>query len=98
MGRAEKGSVLVRNFMTPITFWTGWPFLRSPQSYNFTLAVGSGEQLRSVPLASANSLSITFTQDVTAAQGRYLVRLSDAVENAENEALDGEFDNPWSLT
>lgn len=103
--------------------------------HDFVLAVGSGEQLRSVPLASLNSLSITFTQAVTISQndlvienldgtsptvssfayeaqahtatwtftssladGRYLVRLSDAVENAENEALDGEFDNPWFLT
>jgi hypothetical protein len=101
---------------------------------DFAGKVGSGEQIRSVPLTAANTLSITFSQDVVVAQnalevtnldgtsptvlsfaydaaaqtatwtftaalanGRFLVRLSDSVENIDGEALDGEFFNPTTL-
>lgn len=102
--------------------------------FDFAVATGSGEQLRSVPLASANTINITFNQQVVVTQGaltlvnldgavpmvenfaydsdaqtatwtfdapladgRYLVRLSDSVHDTDNEALDGEFTNPWAL-
>ena len=103
--------------------------------FDFTAVAGSGEQLRSIPLAGANSISITFNQAVTVssgtltlinldgtsptiasfnydtdsqtatwtftsslADGQYLVRLSDSIQNSSSVALDGEFTNPWSLT
>ena len=104
------------------------------QAMDFAGKVGSGEQIRSVPLIAANTLSITFNHDVVVTQtalqvvkldgssptvfdfdydaqsqtatwtfntsladGRYLVRLADSVHDADNEALDGEFTNPWTL-
>jgi hypothetical protein len=104
------------------------------QGLDFAGKVGSGEQLRSVPLIAVNTLHITFNHDVVVAytdleivnldgasptvfdfdydalsqtatwtftgslaDGRYLVRLSDAVETSEGDALDGEFTNPWTL-
>lgn len=102
---------------------------------DFAGRVGSGEQLRSVPLTAATTLSITFSQDVVVTQGalaitnldgtsptvtsfaydpaaqtatwtfaaaladgRYVVQLSDTVENLDGKALDGEFFNPTKLS
>jgi hypothetical protein len=108
--------------------------LPGASTIDFAGKVGSGEQMRSVPLLAANTLSVTFNQNVTVTQsalqvinldgaspsvsgfvydalsqtatwtftaaladGRYLVRLADSVHNSANQALDGEFTNPWTL-
>lgn len=44
-----------------------------------------------------NAQTATWTFGAPLADGRYLVRLSDSVVNVDNEALDGEFTNPWSI-
>ena len=109
--------------------------LTSVQAIDFADKVGSGEQIRSVPLIAANTVNITFSRDVNIAytdlqivnldgsapsifdfdydpvsqtatwtfnsslsDGRYLIRLSDAIEDATGKALDGEFFNPTQLS
>ena len=128
---------------------TGLPFeipMQAPQvvgikisasaggDYDFGSVVGSGEQLRTVPVANANKLSVTFSEEVfvtstaltvtnldgtdptvaafeydiatqtatwsftsSLADGRHLFRLADSIIDLDQESLDGDFANPWSL-
>lgn len=103
--------------------------------FEFDGVVGSGEQLRSVPVGGIDTIRITFSEEVfvesgnltivgmegqtipdisqltydvethsatwvfddTLDIGQYLIRLSDEVHDLDNDALDGEFTNPWSV-
>jgi hypothetical protein len=46
----------------------------------------------------SDSQTATWTFASSLADGRYLVRLADSIQNGASEALDGEFTNPWSLS
>ena len=67
---------------------------------DFADRVGSGEQMRSLPLTAANTLSITFSQDVTVTQGALQVtnldgtspNVSDFTYDAASQTATWTFD------
>jgi|GEM_PF-1136547 len=104
--------------------------------FDFTIVDGSGEQLRTVPVAGVDTLTLRFSEEVrlegdelslvevngglvpnlddfsydmdsitgtwqfdaALAPGQYLLALGDEVIDLDWEALDGEYNNPWTFT